>query len=125
MRAFGIVVFILVTPACHGQDNVPSSEPLDGCYYSETQRVATLGNGEFRSADGSVSGQYTRKQDEIGSFVIFEPAIRLDVSGGRVRLAVNAKLPRNHLVTIRRSGRTSIRMPTDPLGERLIERRRC
>lgn len=112
----------LVT-ACGPIESLPLAEPIEGCYYLDGSRVLRLQGGTFESADTSISGRYMRGEGEAGTYVIFQPAIHLDAR--HARLVRSIRLERNYLLTIRRGGHSYIRIPTEPLGEDLLQLDRC
>jgi hypothetical protein len=89
--------------------------------------ILRLRSGAFQSADGQVTGTYTRGEDESGSYLVFEPALHLrtDSVAKDDELIVASNLPRNHLPAIERKDRIGIRIPTEPVGEGLLEQRPC
>jgi hypothetical protein len=115
----------VLSRACDTRQEVPASRSVDGCYFSGRTAVLRLANGQFRSADGAVQGRYERGRGEAGTYVVFQPGIRLLTAGGRRRIASLQDMKRGHVLVIRERGSVYLRMATEPLGERLLELRAC
>lgn len=115
----------LMLTSCSYNESVPDSLSIDGCYYTKHRMVMMVGDRRFRSSNGLISGRISRGMGSAGSYVVFEPAIRLLSNSNDETIIVNSDLPRSHILSIIRRDVIYIRMPTDPLGEALLERRPC
>ncbi|MEA3052257.1 MAG: hypothetical protein QOG72_1160 [Sphingomonadales bacterium] len=116
----------MLSAACEPvPEHVAASHSVDGCYHDAGRLVLRLRHGRFQVPGRGLSGSFERSETDVGTEIVFTPAVQLRTEPGDQEIVVYPDLPRGHQLVFERDGAVYIPMPTDPLGQRLLKQRPC
>jgi len=111
--------------SCDSREAVPRHRSVEGCYHVRDIPVLSLSGTKFHSADGKIVGEYERGEDRAGTYLELKPAVRLRSGVAPPVMIIDKAMPAAQYVMIERYDHIYIRMPTETLGEELIELGPC